>query len=85
MNRRGFMGAILAAGAAPWIAKAGVLMPVRTLAVPGLIVPDVTPTYHRWINAKGEGAHDITLSLSEYDELYRRVPPLTRFREFCVK
>ncbi len=31
MNRRGFLGSILAAGAAPWIAKAGVLMPVRPL------------------------------------------------------
>lgn len=34
MNRRGFLGAILAAGAAPWVAKAGVLMPVRTLIAP---------------------------------------------------
>lgn len=29
MNRRGFLGTILAAGAAPYVAKAGVLMPVR--------------------------------------------------------
>ena len=35
MNRRGFLGAILAAGAAPWVAKAGVLMPVR----PTILMP----------------------------------------------
>lgn len=29
MDRRGFIGSILAAGTAPWIAKAGVLMPVK--------------------------------------------------------
>lgn len=42
MNRRSFMGAILAAGAAPWVAKARVLMPVRCLVVPErtLYVPE---------------------------------------------
>lgn len=35
MNRRGFMKAILAAGAAPYVqTAAGVLMPVRKLVVP---------------------------------------------------
>lgn len=37
MNRRGFLGAILAAGAAPWVAKAGVLMPVKTLVTPEIL------------------------------------------------
>ncbi len=34
MNRRGFMAAILAAGVAPMVVKAGVLMPVRSVIVP---------------------------------------------------
>ncbi len=33
MNRRGFMGAILAAGVSPWVARAGVLMPVKPLVI----------------------------------------------------
>ena len=34
MNRRGFLGTILALGAAPAIARSGILMPVRTLWTP---------------------------------------------------
>lgn len=34
MNRRSFLGSILAAGLAPAIVKAGILMPVRSLALP---------------------------------------------------
>jgi len=33
MNRRGFLGSILALGMAPAVVKAGVLMPVRPLVV----------------------------------------------------
>jgi hypothetical protein len=40
MNRRGFMGAILAAATAPAIVKAMNLMPVKVLES-GLLVPDV--------------------------------------------
>lgn len=34
MNRRGFLGAILAAGVAPAIIRGGILMPVRQIAIP---------------------------------------------------
>lgn len=34
LNRRGFLGAMLAAGIAPLIVKAGVLMPVKKIVVP---------------------------------------------------
>lgn len=34
MNRRSFIASILAAGVAPYVAKAGVLMPVRRVWVP---------------------------------------------------
>lgn len=34
MNRRGFIGAMLAAGAAPYIVRSGILMPVKKLWTP---------------------------------------------------
>lgn len=34
MNRRGFLGAILATGMAPAFVKAGVLMPIKTIWTP---------------------------------------------------
>lgn len=34
MNRRGFLGAILASGMAPAIGHAGILMPVRSIILP---------------------------------------------------
>ncbi len=37
ITRRGFLGGILAAAAAPAIVKAGVLMPVRSIIVPRFI------------------------------------------------
>jgi hypothetical protein len=45
MNRRGFLGGILAAGMAPMVVSAGVLMPVRSIIVPLPIM---------W----GDGIHD---------------------------
>jgi hypothetical protein len=47
MNRRGFLGGILAAGMAPMVASAGVLMPVRPAA----------------IILYGDGIHNDTLAL----------------------
>jgi len=51
-TRRGFLGAILAAGAAPLIVKAGVLMPIRDTRVllwaDGL--HDDTAALQHWIN-----------------------------------
>lgn len=38
MNRRSFLASILSAGASPWIAKAGLLMPVRELWTPWTII-----------------------------------------------
>lgn len=35
ITRRGLLGAILATGVAPYVSKAGILMPVRKLALPG--------------------------------------------------
>jgi len=35
MNRRGFLGAMLAG---PWVVRSGVLMPVRPLVPPGIVV-----------------------------------------------
>lgn len=49
MNRRGFLGAILAAAAAPMVVRAGVLMPVKTLDVPLVL----------W----GDGIHDDSAAL----------------------
>lgn len=45
LTRRGFLGSILAAAAAPAFVKAGVLMPVRpiVLAAPTLILPGAVP------------------------------------------
>lgn len=37
MNRRGFLGSILAAGMAPVIVKAEILMPVRQIWVPSSV------------------------------------------------
>lgn len=34
MNRRGFLGAILAAAAAPAFIRSGILMPVRAVSIP---------------------------------------------------
>jgi len=48
MNRRGFLSGILAAGMAPAIAKAGVLMPVKQIIVPEELV---------WIDAGDSWAH----------------------------
>jgi hypothetical protein len=40
MNRRSFIGAMLAAAAAPAYVKAGILMPVKKIIVPGpILVP----------------------------------------------
>lgn len=40
ISRRSLMASILAAGVAPWIVKAGVLMPVKKIIVPSLFVPE---------------------------------------------
>ncbi len=45
MNRRGFMGAILACGAAPWVAKAGVLMQVKEIWVPDNRIIELDAAY----------------------------------------
>lgn len=50
MNRRGFMGAILAAGVAPFVVKAGSLMAVR---VPeNAIILDIRAEYLRQCNER---------------------------------
>jgi hypothetical protein len=49
-TRRGFLGAMLAAAAAPAFVKVGVLMPVRQITVPPLVL---------W----GDGIHDDTAAL----------------------
>jgi hypothetical protein len=41
MIRRSFMASILAAGVAPWIVKAGVLMPVKTIFAPELRLMEI--------------------------------------------
>jgi hypothetical protein len=38
MERRGFLRAMLAVGMAPAVVKAGILMPVRKIAVPELVL-----------------------------------------------
>lgn len=43
MNRRGFLGSILAAGMAPVIVKAEILMPVRQIWVPSPATALVSP------------------------------------------
>ena len=53
IERRGFLRAMLAAGMAPAIAKAGVLMPVRSLYVQPLVL---------W----GDGVQDDTLALQTF-------------------
>lgn len=45
MNRRSFLSMILAAGAAPWVARAGVLMPVQAPWVPP---SSVIKEFHVW-------------------------------------
>lgn len=37
MNRRTFLAGILATGTAPWVARAGVLMPVQSVWMPSYI------------------------------------------------
>lgn len=61
MNRRGFLGAILAAGAAPAIVKAASLMPVFTRSASGLFVP---PT--RLDVLYQFGAPDLILTLEDF-------------------
>jgi hypothetical protein len=52
MNRRGFLAGILAACAAPAIAKAGVLMPVRKIWTPPTeIVFPIAPQNGDWVLA----------------------------------
>jgi len=86
VNRRGFLGAILAAGAAPWVAKAGVLMPVKTLVVPEFVIhpfPFFGMEVGRYENIRFIETFDITTTIAEYealDRLYRRAPPMTRFK-----
>lgn len=58
MNRRGFLGAILAAGCAPAIVRAESLMRVRQLDS-GILIPDMSFT-----------SDDLAMSL---DELSRRI------------
>ena len=54
MKRRGFLAGILAAGFAPAVVGSGILMPVRRLVVPSLDI----------------GVTDVTVSLSEFGEIY---------------
>ena len=52
MNRRSFMGSILAAGVAPWVVtSAGVLMPVRSVRERFAISPS-------WVWVPGLGTFD---------------------------
>lgn len=41
MNRRGFIGGLISAVAAPLVVRSGVLMPLRGLVMPGFVLPDV--------------------------------------------
>lgn len=43
MNRRGFLGAILATGVAPAVVGSGVLMPIRQI-----LSPSLRPAGYRW-------------------------------------
>ncbi len=74
MNRRGFMGAILAAGVSPWVARAGILMPVKQIVRVG--------AGKMWAVSES-GGFMYAMNLSE--ELRRSLQPMTRFRAFCDK
>ena len=48
MERRGFLAGILAAGFAPAFVGSGVLMPVRSIALPGSFVVHMTTRLGRY-------------------------------------
>jgi len=65
MNRRGFLGACLAAGVAPWVVRSGVLMPVKAPVIQLPTVYEITAVsgstsrgalngldMQQWINAE---------------------------------
>lgn len=62
MNRRGFLGAILASGAAPAIVRASSLMPVFARLDSGLLAPTWEPIT----------ATDLTLSVDQFSMMYVR-------------
>lgn len=81
MNRRNFIGTVLALAAAPAIVRASSLMPVRALATPVLIghVDNfslyVTPfAYERWTQRMAEKLYEATVfgrtMVTEYVEPY---------------
>ena len=65
MNRRGFLGTMLAARAAPAIVRAGSLMKVREI-----IIPTTGEVYD--INFKYFTAKDMSLSLDDFTMRYMR-------------
>lgn len=79
MNRRGFMGAILAASVAPFVVKAGSLMAVR---VPeSAIILDIRAEYLRQCNERMILVHEMII----YGALERADLTERRFAELNAK
>lgn len=71
MKRRSFLGAILAAGAAPMIVKAGVLMPVRPLT-PSWAYVGCWEDRPAWMFARVEGEYQRVMQMTDGPSSMRR-------------
>ena len=90
MERRGFLKGMLALGAAPWVAKAGVLMPVKKIIAPPLFTGEVGKYESIILHEGGQiwapnelGGYMYSLNLSE--ELRKSLQPMSRFMEYVTK